>query len=155
MPSHNPLKQLLHLDRSSTDFHDQVSNILQGEEYNQWVPSIQGDDLVGIVNYLDKVRRHVSPSHSPLKLPQTLDDLDPSDSAFRRCLRELRHICGTRTVLPASYTFSSRNLNIGPRPVASGGSGDVYEGSLSGLKVCAKRVRVYSKDGPTSPTKVC
>ena len=69
MPSRNPLKQLCHLDRSSPDFHDQVSNILQGEEYNQWVPNIQGDDLVGIVNYLDKVRGHVSPSHSPLKPP--------------------------------------------------------------------------------------
>ena len=59
MPSRNPLKQLRHLDRSSPDFHDQLSDILHGEEYKKWVPNIQGGDLAGIVNYLDKVRCHI------------------------------------------------------------------------------------------------
>lgn len=57
-------------------------------------------------------------------------------------------------ILPTSYTLSSQALDVGRQPVASGGSGDVYEGSLHGSKVCVKRVRVYSKDGPQKATKV-
>jgi hypothetical protein len=75
-------------------------------------------------------------------------------SGFRKCLRELRHICGAEMILPTSYTLSSSLLNIGPQPVASGGSGDVYKGTLGRSPVCIKRVRVYSKDGPGGATKV-
>jgi len=68
MPSRNPLNQLRGLDASSPAFHDQVSNILYGEEYKRWMPNLQGDDLVGFVDYLDKVRHHVSLVCSPLNL---------------------------------------------------------------------------------------
>jgi hypothetical protein len=76
MSSHSPLKRLRRLDRSSSEFQDQVSNILYGEEYKQWVPNIQGDDLVGLVDYLDKVRCRVSPlyprsSHHRLSMIST------------------------------------------------------------------------------------
>jgi len=58
-------------------------------------------------------------------------------------------------ILPTSYTVSSQLLNISPRPVASGGSADVYEGTLNGSKVCIKRIRIYShKDNKMGPTKV-
>ena len=56
--------------------------------------------------------------------------------------------------LPTRYTLSPQILTVGRQPVASGGSGDVYEGRLHGSKVCVKRVRVYSKDGPQKATKV-
>jgi len=49
-------------------------------------------------------------------------------------------------ILPTSYTVSSRLLNISPDPVAQGGFADVYEGTLRGLKVCVKRVRIYSHE---------
>ena len=147
-------QQLYHLDRTSSTFHDQVSEILYGEEYNQWIPTVQDDDLVMVVDILDKVRFHVSHLRSPLKPPQTLDSLDPASPAFRKCLRELRHTCGARTVLPPSHTLSSETLTVGRRPIASGGSGDVYEGFLGDSKVCVKRIRIYSKDGPEEVTKV-
>ena len=57
-------------------------------------------------------------------------------------------------ILPTSYTLSPSLLNIGRQPVASGGSGDIYKGTLNGSSVCAKRVRVYSKEGPKKATKV-
>ena len=38
--------------------------------------------------------------------------------------------------------------------MAVGGSGDVYKGTLNGLRVCIKHVRIYSKDGPKKATKV-
>jgi hypothetical protein len=57
-------------------------------------------------------------------------------------------------ILPSSYTLSPSLLNVSPHPVASGGPGDVYEGILDGSKVCIKRIRVYSKDGPKKAIKV-
>ena len=56
----NPLKQFHCLDSAFPTFHDQVCNILYGKEYMQWVPTVQGDDLVVLVDYLDKVRYPIS-----------------------------------------------------------------------------------------------
>ena len=50
--------------------------------------------------------------------------------------------------------ISSLALTIGRHPVALGGSGDVYEGSLNGLKVCVKRIQIYSKESPAKATEV-
>ena len=69
-------------------------------------------------------------------------------------MRELRHICGARKTLPASSALSSSASLIGNQPVASGGSGDVYEGTLNNLKVCVKRIRVYAKDSSGEPPDV-
>ena len=69
MTSRSPLEKLRRLDKSSSEFHDQVSNILYGKEYMQWVPTIQGDDLVGLVDYLDTVR--CLASFLPLPLPRS------------------------------------------------------------------------------------
>jgi len=80
-PSLPALQQLNRLDRSSPDFHDQLSNALYGEEYKKCVeeykkcgeeykkcvPKLQGDDLVWLVEYLDKVRCRVALPRSPLK----------------------------------------------------------------------------------------
>lgn len=60
MSSFNPLGQLRRLDGSSPGFHDQLSHVLYGEEYKKWVSSIDGEDLVWLVDYLDKVRCHVA-----------------------------------------------------------------------------------------------
>jgi hypothetical protein len=91
---------------------------------------------------------------SSLTRHQVLDVLDPTSPTFRKCLREIRHICGTKWKLPNSFTFSLQGLDIGQQPVTSGGSGDVYEATLNNRKVCVKRVRIYSKDGPVMATKV-
>ena len=56
----SPMDQLLQLDASSTEFPDQVSNKLYGQEYQQWVEGIQGDDVVQLIDWLDKVRYRVS-----------------------------------------------------------------------------------------------
>ena len=69
MGSCSPLMQLRHLKKCSSDFHDQVSDVLYGEEYKQWVPTIEGNDLVGLVNSLDTVHYRASLPPSPLKPP--------------------------------------------------------------------------------------
>lgn len=69
MTSTGLLQRLYHLDRSSPNFHDQLCNILYGEEFWKLTPNIQTDGLVWLVDYLDRVRRHVSFLRSPLKHP--------------------------------------------------------------------------------------
>jgi len=66
-PSLPALQQLDHLDGSSPDFLDQLGDILYGREYIECVPNLRGDDLVWLVDYLDKVRLRVALPHSPLK----------------------------------------------------------------------------------------
>ena len=69
MASTGLLPQLHLLDRSSSTFHDQLSNILYGEEFRQKAPNLETEGLVWLVDYLDKVRRRISFLRSPLKQP--------------------------------------------------------------------------------------
>ena len=66
MASLNPtaLQQLRRLDRSAPNFQDQLNNVLYGGAYQQSVPNLQGDELVSLVDYLDKVR--LPPLRPPL-----------------------------------------------------------------------------------------
>ena len=57
-------------------------------------------------------------------------------------------------ILPTSYTPPSQVLNIGSHPIASGSSGQVFEGTLNRSKVCIKRIMLYSADGPEVARKV-
>ena len=152
------LQQLHGIDRTVSGFPDELSNVLYGEEYQQSVPNIEGDDLVTLVDDLEGVSCRVvlHRDHPVLKHDrQALDALDPSCLTFRKCLLELRSVCRAKGTLPTSYTIPSHLLNIGPNPFASGGFGDVYHGTLNDLKVSIKRVRIYDKDGPGKATKVC
>jgi len=155
MSSSSSLSLRLHrLGRSSPNFHNQLCNVLYGEDYVQYVQNLQGDDVVWFVDFLDKVRRRVALPRSPLKPVQALNDLDPCSTAARKCLRELRTICGARAILPTPYTLSSDLLNIDPNPFVSGGFGDVYKGTLDSSRVCIKCVRTYTRDGPQKAAKV-
>ena len=49
------LQQLHNLDRASPQFHKQISDFLRGKEYRNAVPSLQGEDLMWVVEYLDSV----------------------------------------------------------------------------------------------------
>ena len=57
-------------------------------------------------------------------------------------------------ILPASYIILSSVLDVGRQPVASGSSGNIYEGTLNGSRVCVKRIRIHSEDGPQGAIKV-
>ena len=63
----NPLQQLRDLDRTSPQFRPQLVDILRGKEYQDVVPSLQGDDLTWLVEYLDSV------SLQPITLPFALN----------------------------------------------------------------------------------
>jgi len=53
-PKHPALQPLDRFD------DDQLSSILDGENYRQCVPTLQRNDKVWLVEYLDRVRRHVA-----------------------------------------------------------------------------------------------
>ena len=60
------LQRLYRLDRSSPEFHNQLSKVLYGEEYQQCLPNLQHGDLAWLIDYLDTVCRHVILHLSPL-----------------------------------------------------------------------------------------
>ena len=66
-PGPPALQQLHHLSKASPTFHDQLRNVLYGEEYRQCVPNLEGDNLVWLVDYLDKVPGRIIFPRSPLK----------------------------------------------------------------------------------------
>lgn len=154
MASLDPLGHLRRLDRSAADFRDQLTNVLRRNDHKQLASTLGEKDLEWLVEYLDKVRDPIALPPSPLKSAQALDLLDPAIPEFRKCLCELRHICGTRTILPTSYIHSSSLVDVGRQPFASGGFGDLYEATLDGSKVCVKRVRAYAKDSPGKAIRV-
>ena len=57
----NTLKQLRGFDRASPQFHKHLSNLLRSEGYRSAVPSLQGEDLEWLVEYLDSVSLQTIP----------------------------------------------------------------------------------------------
>ena len=56
MSARDPLERLSVLEISSADFPDQIAKLLCGEEYRQRVPTLQGEALAWLVEFLDDVR---------------------------------------------------------------------------------------------------
>ena len=63
-PSSPALQRLNGFDRASPDFQNQLSNVLRGEEYIQYVQNLEGNDLAWLVDYLGEVRYYVVPLRS-------------------------------------------------------------------------------------------
>ena len=61
MASPNLLQQFRLLDSSSPEFHDKLCNILYGEKYKRCVGELRNDDLMSLVDYLDKVCYRIAP----------------------------------------------------------------------------------------------
>ena len=59
-PSTPALQRLDRLDKSLPDFHDQLCNVLYGEEYVECAPHLQHNDAIWLVDYLDTVRRYAA-----------------------------------------------------------------------------------------------
>jgi len=155
----DPLHQFRNLDRltdqSSPEFADQLTSLLLERGFKDRVKSLQDHDSEWLVEYLDNVRIPVILINSPPKLVQALNILYPaSPASFRKCLRELRAICGSRKILPQSCMFPGSSPNTVGWPIASKGSCDMYEGSLGDVKVCVVRLRVYSNGGPETAKSV-
>ena len=59
MIPHNPaLRQLRDLDRTSPEFHEQLSNFFCGDAYRMVFPDLGREDLTWLAEYLDDVSLH-------------------------------------------------------------------------------------------------
>ena len=56
LPSPNLFEGLPCPDEPSSEFHDKLSSVLRGEEYRQWAQTVEGGELIGLLDYLEKVR---------------------------------------------------------------------------------------------------
>ena len=55
MSPSRPLQSFRDLDRTSPQFHRQLSALLGGNEYRGVISSLEGEDLAWLVEYLDNV----------------------------------------------------------------------------------------------------
>ena len=56
MAPHTSLQQLCDLDKTSPQFHEQLSRFFRGSHYQNVFPSLQSEGLAWLVEYLDSVR---------------------------------------------------------------------------------------------------
>lgn len=68
---HNALQPLRDLDRTSPEFHEQLAAFLRGNEYQNIFPTLQSEDLIWLVEYLDSV----SSADLPLPVPVLPSDV--------------------------------------------------------------------------------
>lgn len=121
------LQQFDGLDKSSTQFPDQLIDLFSKEEYKSFLLDLHDENAaVWFIEYLDTA----------------LDALDSVGSASRECRRQLGTICSMSEKLPRSHVLDITSLV----PVSSRSlcepQVNVYEGLLNGSKVCVKRLSV-------------
>lgn len=55
MPTNAYFKTLFQLDKSSPRFSDQLRDLLDGGEFGKQLSSLQTDEVVKVIDYLDEV----------------------------------------------------------------------------------------------------
>ena len=56
------LRRFKSFDKSSSQFHDQLIDLLSGEEYKSCITRFQGEDTAWLIDYLDDVRVYCASS---------------------------------------------------------------------------------------------
>jgi len=90
------LQQLRRLDKSSPEFHNQLNSVLSSDAYQQSVQTLQGNELVSLVDYFDKVC-----------LPTPSAAL--RSSQCRLLMVSIRLVPATRNVWASSRTYQPRD----------------------------------------------
>ena len=142
------LRHLYSLDTSSPDFLRCLYSLIQSDEEEQHLSTLQGSELTRLVDFLDEVRSFPSASFQLMEQTWTVQALDVvpmADDVSRRCLHKLRTICSHHGILPSSYTISGNLTRVGDHPVAFGGFSEVWKGTHDGCKVCIKHPKVTEK----------
>ena len=101
------IQRLYSLSSSSPELYRCLYDLIQTDDEEQYLSSLQGSELTRLVDFLDGV--HPSPPVSLQLMKQTLQLLDVTpitDDVSRRCLHKLQAICGRHNVLPSSYNVS-------------------------------------------------
>ena len=108
MSSPKALQKLYRLEKSSSRFPAQIAAILDGTEYKVCIKSLQDNELVWLVEYLDTVRlRIIQPLLPPIlnfrvDSPCTRDRRDRVRDMSARTQKDMRHPSDTTTILHSS-----------------------------------------------------
>ena len=132
-------QRLYELDRSSTQFPEQLNELLHDKEWEEQLELLPEGELAELTDYLDGVWLFSTSAISRSPHPQILDGLDPTGSPFRKYLRVLQKVCSSRMILPSTYKVSGELSFTTTQPIAFGGFCDAYKGTLGGGDVCIKR----------------
>ena len=147
MSTSQVLQHLYSLEISSQDLSRYLYCLIQRDEEEQYLISLQGSELVRLVEFLDEVR--VLPLHSVRlwRRLQALCAIPATDDVFRQCLHKLQAICGHRMIIPSSHNISGDLARVGDYPISvDGGTSDVWKGVHDGKNVCIKCPRVSEED---------
>ena len=148
MSTSQVLRQLYSLDISSPNLPRYLYCLIQRDEEEEYLSSLQGPELTRLVDFLDQVRAFSS-AFRPVteQILQALDAIPTNDDVYRQCLHKLQTICGDHTTLPSSHNISGDLAKVGDYPISvDGGTADVWEGTHGGRKVCIKCPRVSVQD---------
>jgi len=147
MSTSQVLQHLYSLDTSSPDLLNRLHCLIQHDQEDQYLSSLQGSELDRLVDFLDEVRVLPSASRSLTKRTlQALGFVPSTNDVSRQCLHRLQVLCGHHMTLPSSYTIPGDLIRVGHYPIASGGFADVWEGIHGDKKVCIKSLRVCMDD---------
>ena len=151
-PSHRILRRINSLDRVSSNFLVQLIKCLSGDGYDYPVTfvfefgNVDDRDKIWLIWYLDKVRGCVSSYLLSTELLQVLGDLEYDEPGYRICQMQLQAICRLCGRLPPSCTLSVSSLVPAADPTPIGPYEIICEGTLNGLKVCAKKLKPSFSD---------
>ena len=155
MSTSRVLQHLYLLDASSPDLLRYLYYLIQHDDEEAYLSTLQGSELTRLVDFLDGVRPSPSVSFQPTNQSLQVLDVTPiTDDVSRRCLHKLQAICGHHKILPSLYNVSGDLTRVDSDPVASGGFSDVWEGIHDAKKVCIKRLRITQQSRQVTE-KVC
>lgn len=144
------LQHLYSLDTSSPDFLRHLFCLIQYDEKEQYLISLQGSGLARLVNFLDGVRTILSAFHRfTERITQVIGAIPTTDDVRRQCLQKLQAICGHHTAIPSSCIVFGQIARVGDGPITLGGVADVWEGTHHDKKVFIKHLRVSMKNYQT------
>ena len=141
------LQHLYSFNTFSSEFSRCLDRLIQSDEEDHHLSSLQGSELTRLVDFLDRVRVPRSASFQLTKMTlQALAIIPVTEDVSRRCLHTLQAVCSNHGILPSSHIVSGGIAKIGDYPVASTNLSDVWEGTHKGTKVCIKHPRITIKD---------
>ena len=148
MPTSEVLQHLYSFNTFSPEFSRCLDSLIQSDEEDHYLSSLQGPELTRLVDFLDRVRVLPSASFLPAyeKTLQALGIVPVTEDVSRRCLNKLQALCSHHGVLPSSHIISGGLVKAGDCAIAATNLSDVWEGTFNGAKVCIKSPRITLRD---------
>ena len=142
------LQHLYSFNTFSPEFSRCLDNLIESDEEDHYLLSLQGSELTRLVDFLDGVRFLPSPPSFQLtkKTLQVLGVIPVTEDISGRCLLKLQDICSRHRILPSSHIISGGLVKVDDYPVTATGCSNVWKGTHNGAKVCIKSPRISEKD---------